>query len=1201
MIALFLALTIVTAGKSQITGFEYFINSDPGTGNATPLTVEQGNDILGNFTIPIGSLGEGLHSLGIRAKGSQGTYSHTLIHSFYILSPNSSELSRVEYFIDTDPGHGNGVEIPLTFDSGGNIRYVVPLSEVSEGPHLLGIRTKDSQGIWSHTQRNFFYNRSDGESVNIVRLEYYYTGDGATNKIYVHEIEEPSPDVELDFTSDLSELIPDREYRIHIVAVAEDGKRSREVTETIKACGTEPALADFDLIKLGTKVSFIDSTQNATKYLWDFGDGKVDTVSNPVHEYATGGNYQVKLVASNFCNSDTIVKTVNVLSLESIFPKSGGNIGYVTTNILGGGFTENSSVRLKRGAETVEGTIGSISENERSIQVAFDLNGKEIGEWTVEVTNGGSRLELGEPFSIETAILPVIHAEFVGRTQIRAGRQERLTVKYSNTGNVDALMVPLTLQFPSSVTVELFDSSRLIKNIAEIAGIEDYREDSVSLTVTYGDITYLPLIVPIIPAKSSREIEFLITGLETSEFDILISSSSSLLENTNTPEGRILVQTDCGQAFIDMSLATLGTTLSSAGLVGIPFIKCPQSISLFLANTGIALTQYNRSNKGIGDMVLSSVSIITGGLGLVECTLLSGTPLGKMIGLGAGLINMGISIYGSEIAEEDYRNCIVPMRILSKAKMRIVAAFDPNEKVGPSNITDENYTQGRSPFTYTVFFENLDSATAAAQEVVILDTLDKNTLDLSTFQLTGYGYGGKRYGVPPGLTAYSNVRPLQRTIGEAMDVRFDAKLDTTTGVARWRMLSIDPGTGELIDDPIDGFLPPNKSSGEGEGYVTFSVQPRQELPTGARIENEALIYFDFNEPIVTNTFINTIDKIDPESKVLALPAVSTDTVFTVSWSGEDAHAGIRSYDVLVSVNDGSYGIWQYDVSRTSAEFTGHVDSVYRFYSIAKDYAGNREAEKTQFEAETKVVIQLFAIDGIATTNPVCKGTDDGTAIVNINTNSTSLNLEYSLDNNNFQDSNGFENLAPGDYTAYVRDKSDTVNTVESDFTIAQALYETPPIPVISIQGQDGISQELSLVSSSTTGNQWLKDGEEIPGATGQSIEVTESGTYQVMVTGEGGCSAISDIVAITSTPEIKTLSIKLYPNPAGDMTSIHFGKEVYIDRIVIYSSSGVFLRELERKMAVSKIEIDLLGLASGVYLLEIEGEGVFERLRFIKQ
>ena len=54
-------------------------------------------------------------------------------------------------------------------------------------------------------------------------------------------------------------------------------------------------------------VSFKDTSSNANKFLWDFGDGNTSTEVNPVHTYVTAGNYTVTLNVKNENGEDTKV------------------------------------------------------------------------------------------------------------------------------------------------------------------------------------------------------------------------------------------------------------------------------------------------------------------------------------------------------------------------------------------------------------------------------------------------------------------------------------------------------------------------------------------------------------------------------------------------------------------------------------------------------------------------------------------------------------------------------------------------------------------------------------------------------------------------------------------------------------------------------------------------------------------------------
>lgn len=269
---------------------------------------------------------------------------------------------------------------------------------------------------------------------------------------------------------------------------------------------------------------------------------------------------------------------------------------------------------------------------------------------------------------------------------------------------------------------------------------------------------------------------------------------------------------------------------------------------------------------------------------------------------------------------------------------------------------------------------------------------------------------------------------------------------------------------------------------------------------------------------------------------------------------------------------------------------------YKSYEIFAKVVDEHGMESNELSASFSINRKIV-IGSITTTAISCEGEENGTASVTVSSGND--NLEYSLDNTAFQNGNRFENLAPGSYTAYIRDKADPANVVQKEFTIAPAVNPTPATPTISIEGEDGKSQELLLVSSSASGNQWYKDGTAIQGATGQSIEASEAGTYHVVVTGAGGCSAASEMVTITSLPEVNHLDLKLYPNPADTYTTIALGREVYVDKITVYSATGIVLKEMEDSRRAADIRLDLSGMVPGIYFVQVQGAGFVERLNLI--
>jgi PKD repeat protein len=60
-------------------------------------------------------------------------------------------------------------------------------------------------------------------------------------------------------------------------------------------------------------VQFTDSSENATEWNWDFGDGMNSTDQNPTHTYSTAGNYTVNLTASNGNGMNSTFANITVL------------------------------------------------------------------------------------------------------------------------------------------------------------------------------------------------------------------------------------------------------------------------------------------------------------------------------------------------------------------------------------------------------------------------------------------------------------------------------------------------------------------------------------------------------------------------------------------------------------------------------------------------------------------------------------------------------------------------------------------------------------------------------------------------------------------------------------------------------------------------------------------------------------------------
>lgn len=103
---------------------------------------------------------------------------------------------------------------------------------------------------------------------------------------------------------------------------------------------------------------------------------------------------------------------------------------------------------------------------------------------------------------------------------------------------------------------------------------------------------------------------------------------------------------------------------------------------------------------------------------------------------------------------------------------------------------------------------------------------------------------------------------------------------------------------------------------------------------------------------------------------------------------------------------------------------------------------------------------------------------------------------------------------------YVRISDSSSCTTNSDVVAVQSIA-MPAKPVITFTGDNQIcdGESLLLTSSSSTNNAWYKNGTLISGATLPFIDVTEAGTYTVVVSSSNGiCKISSDSITVIVNP-----------------------------------------------------------------------------------
>ncbi|WP_299224672.1 T9SS type A sorting domain-containing protein [uncultured Psychroserpens sp.] len=153
-------------------------------------------------------------------------------------------------------------------------------------------------------------------------------------------------------------------------------------------------------------------------------------------------------------------------------------------------------------------------------------------------------------------------------------------------------------------------------------------------------------------------------------------------------------------------------------------------------------------------------------------------------------------------------NDLVAENNISSLTQEVIGSFDPNDKLESHGraVQYDNFINSDEYLYYTIRFQNI--GTAAASFVRIEDVLDVQ-LDETTFVMLRSSHD------------YVSTR--------------------TNSSVEWFFEDIN--------------LPAEQDDAEGSiGYVYFKVKPKPGYAIGDIIPNNAAIFFDFNAPIITNTF-----------------------------------------------------------------------------------------------------------------------------------------------------------------------------------------------------------------------------------------------------------------------------------------------------------------------------------------------------------
>ena len=161
--------------QTDIIHAEYYVDSDPGSGNGNPVVISGGLTVNENFTIDTDELEPGMHALYLRVQDAEGFWSLYDKQTFYLSPPpNDSEISIAEYFVDLDPGFGNGTPIPVSEGILVDENINIETDGLDIGAHTLYVRVMDLQGSWTLYDKQLFRIQEAGP---IITAEYFFDMD----------------------------------------------------------------------------------------------------------------------------------------------------------------------------------------------------------------------------------------------------------------------------------------------------------------------------------------------------------------------------------------------------------------------------------------------------------------------------------------------------------------------------------------------------------------------------------------------------------------------------------------------------------------------------------------------------------------------------------------------------------------------------------------------------------------------------------------------------------------------------------------------------------------------------------------------------------------------------------------------------------------------------------------------------------------
>lgn len=581
------------------------------------------------------------------------------------------------------------------------------------------------------------------------------------------------------------------------------------------------------------------------------------------------------------------------------------------------------------------------------LRVSFDLSNALSGKWTLTIQPPyGLATNLTNIVTVDEARNPEIGVQVSGRAKVRAGFETTYQVVVTNSGNVDAMNVPVWIGC-DDLAATITPSFPFLPPPSGSGPAVDWAKRFPDVSLKTGSQVMAPILIPRIPPGGTITLQFRV------QFNSL--ADHALTAWTSPLYRRMLLNLPDDPVLAD--LKELVRQVFAQTPNGTPLPADDQDLKDAAAETLVQLKTI-RDDAYQNLLPQDSPTPLTWLVG--QATLLLAGKKGVAIDDGhlTDAIDLVFGQIGSIAANTLGTEGLVGQTVT------VGDSDDPDGFRGPPSSCPVagNWVAGDQALGYTIFFENSPNAGYPTRLVKVVDKLDAVALDLNSVSLGAISIAGHTLVPNSGINPAFGTKGIDPNAGgyhaeialpaKNLIVHVSASLDPGTNELTWLITCTHPDGSDA--GPDEGFLDPGE-----EGTVSFSIFSNKMNPSVAT-NNGARVYFDRDQNgTETPRWPNTIDNRDPVSLVKALPdtqPVGAAPSFTVSWSGSDTGVStvVRDYTIYVSDNAGPFTEWRTHTTLASDTFTGLGGHTYRFYSLATDLTGNVESKTRVPDAQTTI-------------------------------------------------------------------------------------------------------------------------------------------------------------------------------------------------------------------------------------------------------